>query len=85
MSTQAIITENNLPTGDLIGRALADTATDLLKEKRFEIGRVCHHKKINLLRLARLHCNDFCYMDDDQDDKIREYLIRASITKINEL
>ena len=85
MSTQAIITESNLPTNDLLGMALVETSTDLLKELRFEIGEVCHYKKLNLLRLARLHCNDFCYMDDDQDDKIREYLIRTSITKINEL
>lgn len=85
MSTQAILTEDNLPTGELIGRAVANTATDVLKELRFEIGSVCHFKKLNLIRLSRLYCEDFCYLDDDQDDKIREYMIRASINKINEL
>lgn len=85
MSTQSIITEQNLPTGTVVGKLLSEVATDLLKELKFEIGHVCTTKMKNILRLSRLHCNDFCYIDDEQGVKIREYLIKKAITKLDEL
>ena len=85
MSTQSIITEQNLPTGSVVGQLLADVGIDLLKELRFEIGHVCTSKMKNILRLSRLHCSEFCYLDQEQETKVRELLIRQAITKINEL
>jgi len=85
MSSQSIITKQNLPTGDVIAQMLTGTAEDLLKELKFEIGYVCTSKMRNILRLSRLHCNDYCYISDDQQTRIRESLIRKAITKIHEL
>lgn len=85
MSTQSIISQNNLPTGDIIGTLLTEVSRDLLKEIRFEIGRVCFDKMKNVLRLSRLHCNSFCYIDEGQGVKIRENLIKQAVTKIKEL
>lgn len=85
MSTQSIISKSNLPTGEVVGILLAKVSTDLIKNLRFEIGEVCHIKMVNILRLSRLHCNNFCYLDQEQETKVREYLIKQAITKIEEL
>lgn len=85
MSSQTIITKQNLPTGEIIAQMLTETAVDLLKELKFEIGNVCTSKMRNILRLSNLHCNDYCYISESQKTKIRETLIRKAITNINEL
>lgn len=85
MSSQSIITDQNLPTGDIIGQLISKVSIDLLKELRFEVGHVCTLKMKNILRLSRLHCNDFCYIDSEQQDKIRELLIEKAILKIDGL
>ena len=85
MSSQNIITKQNLPTGELIAQMLTKTSVDLLKELKFELGHVCTSKMRNIMRLSRLHCNDYCYISEDQQTRIREALIRKAITKIDEL
>jgi hypothetical protein len=85
MSTQSIVTLENLPTDVAMGQYLAEKSVDLLKYLRFEIGCVDHDKLAEILRLQRLVCGNFCYVDDDQDRVVREAVIRNTITEIYEL
>jgi hypothetical protein len=58
---------------------------DLLMNLRFEIGCVNHDRIKEILRLQRLVCGRFCYVDSDDDRLIRERIIREAITKIYEI
>lgn len=85
MSTQSIITVDNLPTDAALGQYMASASIDLLKVLRFEIGCVDHDRLREMMRLQRLVCGGFCYIDDDQDRAIRESVIRKTINKIYEI
>lgn len=85
MSTQSIITLDNLPTEDAMGQYLIGMSTDLLMNLRFEIGCINHDKIDEALRLHRLVCGGFCYINSEQDRLIREKVIRSAINKIYEL
>lgn len=85
MSTQNIITLDNLPTDVAMAQYLRETSIDLIKYLRFEIGCVDTKKLNEMLRLDRLICNKYCYVNDEQDRLIRENTIRKAITKIYEI
>ncbi len=85
MSTQSIITLDNLPTDVAMAQYLRETSIDLIKYLRFEIGCVDTQKLNEMLRLERLICNKYCYINDEQDKLIRENTIRKAITKIYEI
>lgn len=85
MSTQSIITLDNLPTETAMAQYLKGMSTDVLMNLRFEIGCIDHDKIDEALRLYRLVCGGFCYIDEDQDRAIREKVIREAITKIYEI
>lgn len=85
MSTQTIITLDNLPTDVAMGQYLSEASLDLLKFLRFEIGCVDHKKMREMLRLQRLVCNGFCYINDEEDRLMREAVIRKTITKIYDI
>lgn len=85
MSTQTIFNKNNLPTNNALYQVLTKTSVDLIKELKYEVGHVCNIKMRNLLRLERLHCSKFCYIDEEQDRKIREEIIKRAILKIDEM
>ena len=85
MSTQSIITLDNLPTDEAMSQYIKEASLDLLKFLRFEIGCVDHDKIKEMLRLERLICGSFCYIDDDQDRNIREAIIRNAIKKLYEI
>lgn len=85
MSTQTIITLDNLPTDVAMGQYLSEASIDLLKFLRFEIGCVDHAKMREMLRLHRLVCSGFCYINDEEDRMIREAVIRKTITKIYDI
>jgi hypothetical protein len=85
MSTQSIVTLDNLPTDVAMAQYLREASLDLLKYLRFEIGCVDHKKLSEMLRLHRLVCNNYCYVTCDQDKLMRESIIRNAITKIYEI
>lgn len=85
MSTQNIITLDNLPTDKAVAELFAESSVDLLKYLRFDIGCVNHKNLRENLRLERLVCNPFCYVSDEEDKKIREAVIRKAISKIYEI
>ena len=85
MSTQSIITLDNLPTDVAMDQYMAEASLDLLKYLRFGIGCVDHAKMKEMLRLRRFVCGNFCYIDDDQDRLLREAVIRGAINKIYEI
>ena len=85
MSTQSIITLDNLPTDVVMAQHLSESSMDLLMNLRFEIGCIDHDKIKEILRLERLICGRLCYVDSDQDRLIRESLIRNAITNIYEI
>jgi hypothetical protein len=85
MSTQSIITLNNLPTDVAMSQYLREASLDLIKNLRFEIGCVDNSKLAEMLRLHRLACNKYCYVTSEEDTTIRENIIRKAITKIYEL
>jgi len=85
MSSQSIITLDNLPTDVAMAQYLRETSIDLIKYLRFEIGCVDTQKLNEMLRLDRLICNKYCYVNDEQDRLIRENTIRKAITKIYEI
>ena len=85
MSTQSIITLDNLPTDVAMGQYLSEASVDLLKYLRFEIGCIDHSKMREMLRLQRLVCSGFCYIDDEKNRLMRESVIRNTITKIYEI
>lgn len=85
MSTQSIITLDNLPTDLVMSQYLKETSLDLIKYLKFEIGCVDNDKLSEMLRLHRLVCNKYCYVTSEEDVTIRENTIRKAITKIYEL
>lgn len=85
MSTQSIITLDNLPTDVALGQYMAQAGVDVLKTLRFEIGCIDHDKLREMMRLERLACGCFCYIDEDDTQQIREAVIRNTINKIFEL
>lgn len=85
MSTQSIITVDNLPTSTAMAQYLNEASIELLQSLRFEIGCVNDDKIQQMIRLHRLVCNDYCYIDCEKDRTIREEVIRNSITKLYEL
>lgn len=85
MSTQSIITLDNLPTDIAMGQYLGEASLDLLKYLRFGIGCVDHMKIKEMLRLQKFVCGSFCYIDNDQDRLLREAVIRGAINKIYEI
>lgn len=85
MSTQNIATLDNLPTGEALGQYLTQKSIDVLKYLRFEIGCINYDEISEILRLQRLVCSKFCYIDSEQDRFVREAVIRKSINKIFEL
>jgi hypothetical protein len=85
MSTQSILTLDNLPTSEAMDQYVVEASVDLLKNLRFEIGCVDHDRMKEMLRLRRFVCGAFCYVDDEQDRLIREAVIRGAINKIYEI
>lgn len=85
MSTQSIITLDNLPTDEVMAQYMSETSLDLLKKLRFEIGCMDINRMREMLRLQRLLCGSFCYITDEQDVLAREAIIRNAITKIYEI
>lgn len=85
MSTQSIITLDNLPTDLAMSQYLREASLDLIKYLRFEIGCVDNDKLAEMLRLHRLVCNKYCYVTSEEDVTIRENTIRKAITKIYEI
>lgn len=85
MSSQRIVNLDNLPTETAMAQYLSESSMDLLMNLRFEIGCVNHDRIKEILRLQRLVCGRFCYVDSDDDRLIREKIIREAITKIYEI
>lgn len=85
MSTQSIITLDNLPTNVAMDQYMAEASLDLLKYLRFEIGCINHSKIKEMLRLKKFVCGSFCYIDNEQDRLLREAVIRGAINKIYEI
>jgi hypothetical protein len=85
MSTQSIITVDNLPTSTAMAQYLNEASMDLLQALRFEIGCVDNDKIQQIIRLHKLICNDYCYINCEQDRLIREELIRNSITRLYDI
>lgn len=85
MSTQTIITLDNLPTSTAMAQYLREESIDLIKSIRFEIGCVDHNKLKEMLRLYKFVCNEFCFITDEQDRLVREAVIRNAINKIYDI
>lgn len=85
MSAQTIITTDNLPTDYVMSQYLTEKSVDLLKNVRFEIGCLDRDKLREMLRLERLICSGFCYVDSDESESIRERAIRNAINEIYEI
>jgi hypothetical protein len=85
MSTQTIITLDNLPTDVAMAQYLREASLDVVKALRFEVGCIDHGKLKEMMRLHRLTCNKFCYIDDEQDRLLREAIIRGAINKVYEI
>ena len=85
MSTQSIVNSDNLATSTVAATAIAEYGVDLMKHIRFEAGQVCRDEMRDLLRLYRLNCMGPCYFTDEQKRLVREYIIKGSIRKIEEL
>jgi hypothetical protein len=85
MSTQSIITLDNLPTDVAMGQYLREASTDLIKYLRFGVGCIDHNKIKEILRLQKFVCGSLCYIDDKQSRSLREAVIRSAITKIYEI
>ena len=85
MSTQTIITLDNLPTDVAMAQYMIEASKDVLKALRFEIGCVDHARLREMLRLERFVCNKICYIDENQDRSLREAVIKNAITKIYEI
>ena len=86
MSTQSIITTNNLSTDKALQQYIDKKSVDLLKFLRFEIGTCTNFDLLrDIMRLERLICRELCYIDENQERDIREAIIRKAINQINEL
>lgn len=85
MSSQTIITEQNLPTGEAAAKILRETSMDLLKYLRFDLGEVCTLKIKNILRITDLHCRKTCYLDTEDQEFLRQEIIKQAISKLDEL
>ena len=85
MSTQNILDSKNLSTNKAIAEYMASESIEILKKKRFDVG--CLDKKNHRLMrtLYRLTCEDWCTIDSDQRDRLREEVILRTIRKITEL
>jgi len=86
LSTQNLITNNNLPTNEALAMAFVNVSMDALKKVRFDFGCGVSHKKMReMLRLERYVCNSICYINGEDIQMIREEVIKSIILKLNVL
>jgi hypothetical protein len=85
MSTQNILDKNNLSTNRAIAEYMTAESIEILKKSRFDVG--CTNPKYHRLMrtLYRLTCEDWCSIDSDQRDTLREEVILRTIRNITEL
>lgn len=85
MSTQNILNKGNLSVNRAIAEYVTKESMDILKKKRFDVG--CYDKSNHrlMLNLYRLSCRDWCKVDGDQRDILREEVILKTIRRIEEL
>ncbi len=85
MSTQNILSKSNLSVNRAIAEYMAKESMDILKKKRFDVG--CYDKRNHrlMLHLYRLSCRDWCRIDGDQKEILREEVILKTIRRIEEL
>ena len=82
MSSQSIVTEELLPTGEVLSNKILEDSVNLLSFLKYDIGKVCGVKLRNLLRLEKMHCNASCYTELEDKYSIREEIIKKSIRTI---
>jgi hypothetical protein len=85
MSTQSILIRERLSTNKAITEHFQSKSMDLLKRLRFDVGCIDTDKMRYMLRLNRLSCADWCTLDDDQRESVRQEVIKKSIKEIQEL
>ena len=85
MSTQNVITLSNLPTETALIQSFNAESIKLYKHLKYEVGCIDTDKMRNMMRLSKFICNGGCYLDDEQDQKVRETLIVETINQIYEL
>ena len=85
MSTQNIISKDNLSVNRAIAEYITKESMEVYKKKRFDVS--CMDKKNHrlMLQLYRLSCKDWCKIDSEQRRDIREEVILRTIRKIEEL
>lgn len=85
MSTQSILTKNRMSTNRAIDEYFMSYSVDVLKKLRFDVGCYDPEKMRYMMRLKRLVCADYCKIDDDQRQSLREEVIKKTILKLIEL
>lgn len=85
MSTYNIIDKDNLSTSKAIAEITTKVGIDLLKNLKFDIGCVNHKKLRTLLILERLACTDYCTIDEEKREYLREIIISKGIIHLKEL
>lgn len=86
MSTENIITKNNLSTNKAIAEFVTSYSLDVLKRARFDVGKRLSTKFLKeAIRIERLSCEDYCSIDEGQREVLREKVIRKAINRITEI
>lgn len=85
MSTTSIVNSKNLSNKKIVTEFFEQQAIDLLKNLRFDVGKICHHKLKYMLRLERLVSEGYCQLDTEQNQILREELITKAILRIREI
>ena len=85
MSTQNILSSENLSVNKAMSEYMTKESMDILKKRRFDVG--CYDKNNHrlMLQLYRLTCKDWCNIDGEQREPLREEVILRTIRRIEEL
>ncbi len=86
MSTSQIINQTNKPSNVILADYLAKVSMKMLVKIRFDKGqKICENRLMEALLIERLVCENLCYFDEDDNQRVRDRLIQISILDLDEL
>ncbi len=86
MSTPNVVNSSNTPTDVIFADYMAKASITILKKKRFDYGKgICMNNMLEAIILSRLICDAPCYIDEEDEQTIRERLIHISILDLDDL